>query len=173
MISSGVNFKYVRESEIGICGLKWDKAVVRRSGRGFLFNWNTVCMTSGIGSVVVESVAMPPSTVWTVMSSGSQVIFRRVNNVLPYFTLCNICHFRFYCNSFYILFRPCNLKIFDFEPLWILTTQNRRYDRGKPKFDQINKGVNRNLLKLQRGKPKFAQITGVKIFHENPKPKNR
>jgi len=41
---------------------------------------------------------------------------------------------------------------------------------GKPKFDQINKGVNRNLLKLQGGKLKFPQITGGGIFHEGPKP---
>jgi len=34
---------------------------------------------------------------------------------------------------------------------------------GKPKFAQINKGVNRNFLKLQDGKPKFSQITGVKF----------
>lgn len=43
---------------------------------------------------------------------------------------------------------------------------------GKPKFAQINRGVNRNFLKLQGGKPKFAQITGSEIFHEGPKPKN-
>ena len=43
---------------------------------------------------------------------------------------------------------------------------------GKPKFAQINKGVNQNLLKLQGGKPKFAQITGSEIFHEDLKPKN-
>jgi len=43
---------------------------------------------------------------------------------------------------------------------------------GNPKFSQINRGVNRNLLKLQGGKPKFAQITGGDIFHEGPKPKN-
>ena len=42
----------------------------------------------------------------------------------------------------------------------------------KPKFVQINRGVNRNLLKLQGGKPKFAQITGSEIFHEGLKPKN-
>jgi len=41
---------------------------------------------------------------------------------------------------------------------------------GKPKFDQINKGVNRNLLKLQGDKPKFPQITGGEIFHKGPKP---
>jgi len=41
---------------------------------------------------------------------------------------------------------------------------------GKPKFDQINRGVNRNLLKLQGGKPKFPQITGGGIFHKGPKP---
>jgi len=41
---------------------------------------------------------------------------------------------------------------------------------GKPKFDQIKRGVNRNLLKLQGSKPKFPQITGVGIFHEGPKP---
>jgi len=43
---------------------------------------------------------------------------------------------------------------------------------GKPKFAQINKGVNRNLLKLEEGKLIFAQITGVEIFHEGPKQKN-
>jgi len=43
---------------------------------------------------------------------------------------------------------------------------------GKPKFAQINMGVNRNLLKLRGGKSKFAQITGGEIFHEDPKPKN-
>jgi len=43
---------------------------------------------------------------------------------------------------------------------------------GKPKFDQINRGINWNLLKLQGGggKPKFPQITGGEIFHEGPKP---
>jgi len=53
-----------------------------------------------------------------------------------------------------------------------LTVQNRRYGRGKPKFVQINKWVNRNLLKLQGGKAKFAQITGSEIFHKGLKPKN-
>ena len=43
---------------------------------------------------------------------------------------------------------------------------------GKPKFDQINRGVNRNFLKLQDDKPKFSQITGGEIFHEGLKPKN-
>jgi len=43
---------------------------------------------------------------------------------------------------------------------------------GKPKFSQINTGVNRNFLKLQDGKPKFSQITGDEIFHEGLKPKN-
>jgi len=43
---------------------------------------------------------------------------------------------------------------------------------GKPKFVQINKGINRNFLKLQDGKPKFSQISGGKIFHEGLKPKN-
>jgi len=42
---------------------------------------------------------------------------------------------------------------------------------GKPKFAQINRGVNRNFLKLQDGKPKFSQITGGEIFHEGLKPK--
>ena len=41
---------------------------------------------------------------------------------------------------------------------------------GKPKFNQITRGVNRNLLKLQGGKPKFPQITGGGIFHKGPKP---
>jgi len=41
---------------------------------------------------------------------------------------------------------------------------------GKPKFDQINRWVNQNLLKLQGSKPKFPQITGGRIFHESPKP---
>jgi len=41
---------------------------------------------------------------------------------------------------------------------------------SKPKFDQINRGVNRNLLKLQGGKPKFPQNTGGGIFHEGRKP---
>ena len=53
-----------------------------------------------------------------------------------------------------------------------MTVQNRRYGRGKPKFVQINKWVNRNLLKLQGGKAKFAQITGSEIFHKGLKPKN-
>ena len=43
---------------------------------------------------------------------------------------------------------------------------------GKPNFSQINRGVNRNLFKLQGGEPKFAQITGSEIFHEGLKPKN-
>ena len=42
----------------------------------------------------------------------------------------------------------------------------------KPTFAQINRGVNRNLFKLQGGKPKFAQITRGEIFHKGPKPKN-
>jgi len=43
---------------------------------------------------------------------------------------------------------------------------------GKPKFAQINRGVNQNILKLQDGKPKFSQITWGEIFHEGLKPKN-
>jgi len=43
---------------------------------------------------------------------------------------------------------------------------------GKLKFSQINRGINRNLLKLQGGKPKFSQIIGGKIFHEGLKQKN-
>jgi len=43
---------------------------------------------------------------------------------------------------------------------------------GKPKFSQINKGINRNLLKLQGVKSKFPQIIGFKIFHEGLKPEN-
>lgn len=42
---------------------------------------------------------------------------------------------------------------------------------AKPKFAQINRGVNRNFLKLQGGKPKFAEIRGGEIFHEGPKQK--
>jgi len=41
---------------------------------------------------------------------------------------------------------------------------------GKPKFDQINRGLNQNLLNLPGDKPKFSQITGGEICHEGPKP---
>jgi len=43
---------------------------------------------------------------------------------------------------------------------------------GKPKFSQINRGLNQNLFKLQGGEPKFAQIAGSEIFHEGLKPNN-
>jgi len=35
---------------------------------------------------------------------------------------------------------------------------------GKPKFDQINRGVNRNLLKLQGVKRNFHKLQGVEFF---------
>jgi len=45
-----------------------------------------------------------------------------------------------------------------------VSTKLMIWQGGKPKFDQINRGVNQSLLKLQRVNQNFHKLQGVKFF---------